>query len=83
MRVLVVNAGSSSLKLSVLDEEDKLVAAQRNRGASRPGRRGRGQKTLSPTTGRSMPSAIELSMAGQSSRRRLRSTPGLSTDSSF
>ena len=37
MRILVVNSGSSSLKLRVLDEHDELVAAERSaRGAMTP-----------------------------------------------
>jgi acetate kinase len=62
MRILVVNAGSSSLKLSVLDEETLVAQSARTisrvRRVGRQDRRGRAPE--SSTAGPSSPSAVVI-----------------------
>ena len=70
MRVLTVNAGSSSLKLRVLDEDDSLVADARPAGAARPRRLGRSSPERSTAWRASRPSGTGSSTAEPSSATR-------------
>ena len=74
VRVLVVNAGSSSLKLRLVDADDR-VAGRVDLPGRRRGVRGRHRRRAAPSSARSTPSATGSCTGASGSASRWWSTP--------